>query len=223
MSDMALNNIKYPKFLSFSDWVKYVFDTEEEKQDEWPVWDEGAHDTIAYLTKLFQNADEMLSQYSDENISRGLNFLASNNFSNTMFALLDESVPWHSRQNCIQANYFLVKNFFPKRCSPKLYSLNMQSTNMDFLCCYWFDLMPIHGRLAVPANVNMEFLDVFRKILTIDLDICRESALSGLGSWCLYHPVEVNKILDEFVSNNPELSVEVREIVEQTRRSENIL
>ena len=192
--------------------------------DELRDMEESPHTTIINITHLVLHAYELLKHYSDEEVSRGLHHLASNNYSQTMYALLDEDVAWVQRQACIQSMYTLFEKFFIRRCLPELSFPSRDVANpINFVCCHWFDLMPLHGRREVADNINMEFLDVFRKVLTIDSEICQEGALSGLGSWCLYFPMEVNAILDEFITNNPNLREELRETVSLARHSLNIL
>lgn len=223
-------DIEQSKELRFADWIDSVFkstpvlETVAVGLDEFQEIEESSHSTISNLTNLFLNAHELLKDYSDEEVSQGLYYLASNNFSQTMYALLDEEVPWVERQTCIQVMYTLFEQFFTRRCLPELSFPDRDVANpINFICCHWFDLLPLHGRREVADNINLEFLDVFRKVLTIDSDICQEGALSGLGSWRLYFPIEANQILDEFLMNNPDLRIELRKTVFLARRSMNIL
>jgi hypothetical protein len=216
MEELVLNDF------SFEDWVKCVF-APGMAENKW--CEVSPRLTVNYLTKFFSNAAVILEIYSDEEVSVGLRYLASNNYSDTMYCLEDETIPWPERQACIQSMYALFEQLFACRCTPQLSfpPERFLPNPLNQVSRYWFDYLPLHGWSGLPLNVNMEFLDVFRRVLTIDSDICNEGALSGLGSWNLYHPEKVELILDEFLVNNPNLDPQLREHVALARESMNTL
>jgi len=212
-----------PQFASFEDWVESIFGSDATGEDPECI---GAtldpQVTLEYLTELFLNARSVLAGRSDVDVARGLNYIASNGESDTIYVLLDEAAPWPARQKCIRAMYSLVTDCFVERCDPNNFAVDGAGGNIGFVCRYWFDLMPFHGTPRLPRDVNAEFLDLYRKLLAEDSDICRITALSGLGSWILYQPKPVKKILDGFVASG-RLSRQTRELVDLTRRGLNTL
>lgn len=231
----------------FKNWLTFIFEVVFQAPDESPSKDDLANheeqswedeqtyqstlfpfassDIIAYLIYLFSNAAEILAPYSNEQASEGLQVIISNNRSDTMYALLDESVSLAQRQRCIQSMVTLFTEFFRVRCSPELSFPPERSLHnpLNFVSLYWFDLMPIHGRNDLHPELNQEFLNVFRRLLATDSDICREGALPGLGSWRLHYPEEADEILDHFLQNTPDLNPQLREHALLAKRSLNIL
>ncbi len=69
-----------------------------------------------------------------------------------------------------------------------------------------------HGYQLFPAcaKVHDDLLSVMSKILTLEHDACRESALHGLGHWQKSHPVQVVAIVDYFLNGNPGLRPELK-------------
>jgi len=193
---------------SFETWVEQIFG-EGQQGNDW--WVGHSYLTVVYLTRLFSHAPQVLEPYSNEQVSRGLTYLASDEHSQTMLALLDEHVLWYERQTCIQSIYKLYEEFFASRCA-----LN-SADSLQHVSLKFFEMPPIRGCSESPA-VNAEFLDLFRKVLSIDSDICKQGALVGLGVWRPYYSEEVDAILDGFLVNNPDLGESLREYVSLARK-----
>ncbi len=219
---------------NFKRWVVYVFETDKEAPQTTHDGEEGPVRliepppleplvTVNYLTEVFSNAAELLKSYSNAQVCQGLLFLGSNSYSDTIFALLDESVPWPQRQLCIQSMYTLYTRFFRLRCSPEL-SFPPERTlknPLNFVSCHWFDLLPMHNLPDVA--LNREFLDVFRRLLATDSIICREGALTGLGTRMSYRTEEAGEIIDNFLGNTPRISPRLKELALLAKQGLNIL
>jgi hypothetical protein len=125
-----------------------------------------------------------------------------------MFALMDESVPWSTRQRCISSIHLHYEQCFARRCSPHLSHLDEPGANPLNLVCYmWWDLMPISGKPDDPARRELDdaILQVMESTLQLDSLACRESALHGLGHWQHAYPERVGEIIDSFSMSQPEL------------------
>jgi hypothetical protein len=53
---------------------------------------------------------------------------------------------------------------------------------------------------------DQTILQVMRRILDLESEACRESALYGLGHWHLHYPDEVRQLVDEFLGQDPPMS-----------------
>jgi hypothetical protein len=199
--------------IPFEGWVRRNFDhpvTDPEwyKENEADVWQDPASMTVTYLTRAFENAEEVFQPYSNEQLAQGLWWLAS--ASEYMFAVLDVSVPWPDQRRCLASMYELFAQCLLPRCQPEHLShmdFGGVSGPLNTLCYMWWDLLPIYGHTgATPGSQEAETdkicLDVMERILWLGSDACRESALHGLGDWGRYYPEEVTSIIDNFVADN---------------------
>lgn len=198
--------------ITFEKWIGYVFDHPAAKP-EWywdedaEYWDGPAEVTVKFLTQTFEHSGDVLLPFSDAQVNQGLWFLASPSCSDYMFAVLDETVPWPDRRQCIRSIYTLFEECFAKRCSPHLSHLDEPGANpLNSVCYMWWDIFPAYGQPDNPARaeVDSEFLNVMEKTLYLDSDACCESALHGLGHWQLYYP-ETVAIIDGFLAQRPQL------------------
>lgn len=209
---------KQLQHLTFEDWVRYVFDhplpVGQELEWYWDSerdwWDEGGEPavTVEFLTRLFENAAQVLQPYTDAQLNQGLWFLASNACSNHMFALLDASVPWTARQRCIASIHTLYEGCFARRCSSAFSHLPEPVENpLNMVCYMWWDILPVSGKPEEPArrDVDQAILQVTESTLQLNSIACQESALHGLGHWQMYYPRRVGEIIDAFSMTHPNL------------------
>src|SRR6266498_2338263 len=97
--------------LTFEEWISYAFDhpVADPGQDDWhfdldsDYWNPSKQPevTVAYLTRVFEQANTVLAPFSAAQVKQGFWFLVDNACSDHMFALLNADVPWPDRQRCI--------------------------------------------------------------------------------------------------------------------------
>ena len=207
---------KQLKDLTFEQWLTYVFDhpvpVGQEKAWYWDIdadeWDEEPAAVIRFLTQAFENAEVVFQPYSDAQLNQGLWFIADNSCSNHMFALMDESVPWHARQRCIYSIHQLYEQCFAKRCSPHLSHPDEAGANpLNMVCYMWWDIIPISGKPEDPRRKEFDqvILQVMESTLQLDSIPCRESALHGLGHWQSAYPERVGEIINKFSMSHRDL------------------
>jgi len=207
---------------SFEEWISYIFDHPvSDPAWHWdidvPQWNEEDHnaEVVAYMTELFENAQEVLKPFSNAQLNQGFCFLASNSCSNHMYALLDEVIPWYQRRRCIQSMETLFRNCFAQRCSSHIsHGQHAHAPDIDVLnsaCYMWFDLVPIHAVPKIPANYRVygAFLEVIERILYIRHDACRESGLHGVGEWSCAYGRKAYRIVERYVRRTPKLRPEL--------------
>jgi hypothetical protein len=108
-----------------------------------------------------------------------------------------------------------VGNGLMPRCSANLGYLDEKDKGapnpLDSICYMWWDALPIHGATAGPdlqATANT-ILDVLMRILSLNSDACRESALHGLSHWSYYDSNRIEDIVNRFLITHYDLRPEL--------------
>jgi hypothetical protein len=156
----------------------------------------------------------LLARFSDAQLNQGLWYLVSNSCSDHMFSLIEPAVPMPIRLRVLRSIVPLFEQVMAVRCSPHLCYLDEPGANpLNDACYMWWDILPIHGRpdLSERVEFDAEVLIVLERLLEIEHDACRESALHGLGHWSADYRPQVVAIVDRFLRRTlnlrPELSV----------------
>lgn len=207
--------------VTFEEWIAYVFDhpVREACLAAWyhdlssDYWKESSQPevTLAYLTRVFEEANTVLLSFSPAQINQGFWFLASNSCSDHMFVLLNSDIPWPERKRCIEAMYTLFEQFFAQQCSPGL--VRNSENPLNSVCMMWWDLIPIHGKPEEPEHANLDaaFLDIMRHTLGLAAIPCQEAALHGLGHWAYAYPEMVKDIIGSFLADHPDIDPQLEE------------
>ena len=212
---------KQLKNLRFEEWLSHVFDHPvDDHRNAWywdidrDWWEEDSAETLHFMTRLFENAEDLFQPYSDAQLNQGLWFLASNACSSHMFALMNASLPWSARRRCIASIHQLFEQCFARRCSPHLSHIDEPGANpLNAVCYMWWDIIPLYGKPDDPEHREMDeaILQVMESTLQLDSIACRESALHGLGHWQHAYPRRVGEIIDRFSMRQPALPEKLRE------------
>ncbi len=202
---------------SFQEWVVYLFDRPVSKP-QWyysgneTIWEPSPTVAVDYVINLFQNAGTILAPYSDAQVDQGLIYIIHQMGTGYMDVIVrnDEKgsneLPWLLRQKAIQSICTLYEQCFFYRCSQNLaHTGEKGGTPLNHVCYMWWDIFPCLGQpeQSQYAQRDNELLAVMEKILHINHDACRESALRGLGHWAKDYPQRTAKIIDCFL-NSPE-------------------
>ena len=207
---------------AFDEWITYVFDNPPDYHWFDLFGDEGAcppHVLITYLTRLFEEAGEILQPFSNAQLNQSFWFLLGPD-SDAMRVLLDEHLPWPARRRCTRAIFTLFAECFARRCGSFLSHLDESSDNpLNSICYMWWDLFPTWGwpENARQAELDAELLRVMEQILSIESDACHESALHGLGHWMARYPQQVNATIDAFLAGRPDLRPELKRYAASAR------
>jgi hypothetical protein len=198
-----------PGSAQFEEWVAYVFDKPVAER-AW-YWDEeilelSPRSFIEYGTRLFKNAGKVLAAYDDGQINQGLNLLLSNNISNQIFALHDQSIPVEQRVAFIEAILDLARDVFEVRCTLHLSHLDRHSTPdhvspLNMICYMLWDIFIVYGnRDKAMEPLNRASLKVIERALKLKNWAVIEGALHGLGHFEQYYPEETRRIADTYLS-----------------------
>ena len=199
-----------PSDLSFDEWVAYVFDNPPDYRwfDLLADWGNCPPAVlVTYLTRLFEQAGDLLAPFSNAQLNQSLWFLIGSG-ADAMQVLFDEDVPWPARERCLRAVFTLFRDCFAERCGAYLSHLDKSSDNpLNSICYMWWDLFPTWGRPDDPRHAQLDacVLEVLEQILALPSVACRESALHGLGHWAFRYPDRVASIIDEYLASQPRL------------------
>jgi hypothetical protein len=220
-----------PQFSAFEDWVRYIFDRSYKPEmgrkwyfdlsvEHWNPFDNPSQ-ALAYLTRLFEEADNLLAPYDDDQVGEGLWYLASNGCSDAMFAVFEscghprdfiELPPWEGRKRCIEAMTSLYEKLYLPRCGAVLGHLQRDPadpayTALNGACYMWWDLIPTLGQpdQRYCMEQDQAVLRVMEETLALPSVACQESALHGLGHWHTAYPERVEKIIEHCLKRSPDL------------------
>ncbi|MEJ5236879.1 MAG: hypothetical protein WHT82_00825 [Limisphaera sp.] len=206
---------------SVRSFIEFLFD--RPVPYEWPE-ERDAHprepEQIALLiAEMFENSGRLLERFSDAQLDQGLWFVVSGDGSEFMFSLVEEKVPLAVRVRALRSFVPLFEQVMALRCSPVLCHLDEPGAKrLNDVCYMWWDILPIHGRPDLPERraFDAEVLLVLARLLAIPHDACRESALHGIGHWCIYYP-ELGRVVDDFLARTPDLRPELVAYAERAR------
>jgi hypothetical protein len=212
-------------FLSFEEWVRFVFDHAAEGpqwyfEPDAPYWVGAADVTVDYIKRLFEKPFPALTPYSDEQLNQGFWYLVSNGCSDMMFALGEESVPLERRIHCLNSFLSVFTHVFAVRCSPHLSHLDEKGPRpLNSACYMWWDLFSLGGQPGTPSHnaLGEAALRVMAETLTLDSLACQESALHGLGHWQRAYPQDITRIIDRFLGLNKALRPELIRYAQSAR------
>ena len=209
---------------SLAKWIEYVFDhTVTDPAWHWAPdaseWEEPPAQVATHVAEAFEESGRLLTRFSDEQLSQAFWFLMSNSCSDFMYALVDSGVPSLSRLRALRSFVPLFEQVMATRCSPHLSHIDEHEANpLNSACYMWWDILPIHGcpGETARAEFDAEVLVVFRRLLSIPHDACRESALHGISEWSFYYP-QVSGIVDDFLTSTPNLRPELASYAQRAK------
>jgi hypothetical protein len=183
--------------VTFERWMKAVFGPNE------PKWKDTPEVTVACIERTFRDASSLLTGLPEESVVRGLGFI----IYEAIFELKDEPVEWALKERTLDSIVIFFETFFAPIWPEGVTFERGGKDPLLEVCALWWMELPIHG-LAWHAKslpdaqlMDLKVLEAMGKILSIDSDACRESALSGFSEWYLYYPKRVRSALEAFLRN----------------------
>jgi len=200
--------------LSFDAWLDHAFSHGVRFQrntwffdpdHDW--WDPQPVVAVAYLTRLFKEAEQSVYWFSDEQIAQGLTYLLNTSASGDNGWYSSTTPPIEDRVRGVGAVADLFSQLFAPRCKAQLSHLrDSESVSLNIVCYMWWDEFPC---IALPDDPNRDLLTetalrTMESILGLPSLACQESALHGLGHWQRTNKAEVMKIIDRFLDASPQ-------------------
>jgi hypothetical protein len=216
---------KILKDLTFDDWVLHMFN-HPVTETAWH-WDLDADEVelepqqvIAYTTRLFTNARELLTPYTDAQVNQGLWFLIGEGHT-PLTVLTDANNPLDERSRCIHAITQVFEQSFLPRCTPHLSHVDEPGASPLNLVCYmWWDIFPLRGQPkdASRQEIDAACLSVMETTLQLPSIACQESALHGLGHWGRYYEGRCQSIISTFMQRHRDLRPQLRTYAESAQK-----
>jgi hypothetical protein len=211
---------------TFDAWLETIFYDPQRDPDamRFPLhyldWKNDAAVTVACIRRTFENAGEILGSSRDDVVAVGLNYI----IGSPIFDLKDGNLPWEVKAPAFDSMFDLFEQCFARRCPPQVrYELDLGE--LSSVCACWWDALPMHGlvwdrRCSRPDShlIDAKILEIIHKVLFIDSNCCRDSALGGCYEWYGYYPREVGAIVTDFLTRQPDAHLELREFAADLRR-----
>lgn len=204
-------------------------------QDDAPYLDDlTPAQTVAYITRTFNEIEQVAAPYTDAQLEQGLNYLTSSACSDYMHALRDPMLPVKVRIAAVESFYTVYEKLYAVRCDRRLGSqMTAAGDNPLNASCYmWWDviaLYPAHPNQPLEETDSLSnhqamlslvdpCFDVMGRTLALDHIACQEAALHGLGHWQYAYPERVAAMIDAFLDANPNLNPALRTYAQAARR-----
>ena len=171
--------------------------------------------SVIFMSKLFNQADELFQGYSDNQVAFTLRYILEYEYFDGIAKLNNKKVPWPMQQVCFKSILNIYKSIFQVRCSHELSGGEHKSTyRLNILCYLFWDQAYglafirksltnfLLGQRKTSPEFDREILLLFKNILTIPHEACQESALHGLAQYHMKCPQAVSSIIHEFLEAN---------------------
>ena len=195
----AVTGDSYPQFVPADDWPD-------------PVCEELA---VQYLTRLFENSEVALRFYSDRQISCGLWELGSGD----AYSVYDQSIPVEERERLIGSVATFFRDFFDKKCVPKLSHARTEHISpLNTICYMWWEVICMGGAKddLNAERLNERDLDVMESVLQLPNPACTEAALHGLGH-VIHRSDRALSIIDGFLKEAAHLDPDLLQYARAAR------
>ncbi len=207
--------------LSYDDWIEHVFSHDVRTQAAaWyfdldaDLWAGSPEETVAHLTRLFEDPEPALFYFSDAQIDQGLRYIIDNGAGDLLSAVRDVRLPLKDRLRCVGAIRSVYDKLFLPRCTPHLSHLDQSEAGsgpLNTICYMWWDIIP---GITTPDDphrhaMNDATFGVLQHALALESIACQESALHGLGHWTLHDTVSVSAIIDAYLRARRDIPAEL--------------
>ena len=147
--------------------------------EEWPdpVPDARA---LEYLTRLFENPEESLRYFSDRQIAAGLWELGPGD----AHCVYNRDIPIAARERLVGSVVIFFRDFFDKRCLPRLsHAASEHISPLNTACYMWWEMITWGWAKDDPdaGRITAKDLEVMEAVLRLPNPACKEAALHGLG------------------------------------------
>ena len=167
--------------------------------EEWPdpVPDARA---LEYLTRLFENPEDSLRYFSDRQIAAGLWELGPGDAHCVYY----RDIPIEARERLVGSVETFFRDFFDKRCLPRLsHSASAHISPLNTACYMWWEMITWGWSKDDPEGerIKAKDLEVMEAVLRLPNPACKEAALHGLGHMVRYSD-RAFEIIDGFLEDS---------------------
>jgi len=190
--------------------------------------------TVAFITRTFNEIEQVAQPYTDAQLQQGLNYLTSAACSDYMHTLKNPEVPVAARIAAVESFYTVYEKLYAVRCDRKLGSqMTTAGDNpLNGSCYMWWDVIALYPATSDSPPDDPTYLphhramldlidpafDVMGRTLALDHIACQEAALHGLGHWQHAYPERVAAMVDAFLDANPNMNPALRTYAQAARQ-----
>lgn len=193
-----------PRTIPFEVWAQALFENNNDSSRKvFQRWEKHpAAVRVGQMALLLERHAQVFAPYSDKQVAEGLWSLSTAEYARLLLA---PGVSPSLRQRYLDAIFLLFEQCFAKRCPPPPLDNSGEAFYerhpLNLPCEMWWDNFQLWGGPDDPARaeVDQAALMVMHKILSLDSEACRLSALHGLGHWADFYPEQVHTIIDAFL------------------------
>jgi hypothetical protein len=173
------------------------------------------HLALGYLTRVFENSEETLRYFSDGQIAAGLWELGPGD----AHCVDDRDLPIEARERLIGSVATFFRDFFERRCVPKLsHGATEHISPLNSICYMWWEVITWGWAKDDPAGerLSAKDLDVMEAVLQLPNPACKEAALHGLGHMVRYSD-RACAIIDGFLTRASDCGPELLQYARSAR------
>ncbi|HVW07480.1 MAG TPA: hypothetical protein VHC90_02805 [Bryobacteraceae bacterium] len=197
-------------------WIEHVFDDASEGRE----WRGREDDVPELMAAIFERAGELLTDFSDAQLDQGFWYLMG--AFGWPSVLVNEGTPAAMRLRVLRSFVPLFEKVMAVRCTPDLGHLCEDGgIALNSSCYMWWDLLDLNLTAKDWIEFDPEVTMVLRRILAIQHDACRESALHGIGHLIERYGADseaLPQIIDEFLHKTPGMRPELAAYAANARR-----
>lgn len=169
--------------------LRYLFDRPmpKEGEDEWywnidePEFEATPLEWTRIQTVLFAQSGSDLSDFGDEQVGMGLNYLMSNSVSNVSFAVIDETVPIDEAMRLMQALPILWQDCIGPRLAGLNRPIGSSNGHLAYVAYMWFEAWPISSNVRHTARWREAIWALLTAMLAVPCRLVQLGALHGIG------------------------------------------
>jgi hypothetical protein len=202
----------------YEHWLRYVFDRPTTPNGWYFDLEEGELDAsdadlARLVTQTCSRSEVDLLGYTDAQVAHGLTFMFNPSASNVAFALKARHVPRSVRLSAIESIADLYAGCFAKRCEKALcHGDDVVANPLNIVCYMLWDVSPLSYWEGEPQKriFYRIVLKVMESALFLDHPACVESALHGLNHLQPHVPVQVRRVIGDWIQGRDALAPALR-------------
>lgn len=192
---------------SFESRINGLFNNEKLLETYCDLPDEhcSEEENCLFLIELFGNAKRYLSDFSEDQIGKGLTYVVDGAHSSYLRIKDKKKIRPELATQCIRTIETLFLEIINYKAQPVLCYKGQGNGRLSYVCYMWWDICPV---VATPATKNFQEFDeaclsVMENILVKATNrACQEGALHGLNHWQHAYPQKVSAAIDRYLRLN---------------------
>ena len=205
----------------YDEWLSCIFGRTTEDSDpfgmDW-TFKAAPSDIAELMTSTFVHSGRDLADYSDRQVSIGLQALLFGNFSNFVHEVSEPTVSDPLKVDVIESMLPLYRECLAQRSPPVLGHKSESVGNpLEFLTYMLWDVSPFDVMAHRTTGGTDALLEVLTAALRLPNDACVESALHGLGHFPRSLRHRADTVIDQWLAEKPAVRPELLDYARAAR------